>query len=78
MIMPKVYLQQGKKSDRDWIQNCMNHIPLAKQEAVADEYERRYNAPTQRYHGRDAANEYLRDIAREYRQDKYAQQKKDM
>ena len=78
MIMPKVYLQQGKKSDRDWIQNCMNHIPADKREAVADEYERRYNAPTQRYHGRDAANEYLRDIAREYRQDKYVKQKKDM
>ena len=76
MIMPKVYLQQGKKSDRDWIQNCMNHIPLAKQEAVADEYERRYNSKKQRYQGRDAANEYLRDIAREYRQEAYAKQKK--
>ena len=73
MIMPKVYLQQGKKSDRDWVQNCMGHIPANKQEAVADEYERRYNAPTQRYHGRDAANEYLRDISREYRQEAYVQ-----
>ena len=78
MITPRFYFQRGQKSDRAWIENCMSHIPLAKQEAVADEYERRYNAPTQRYQGRDAANEYLRDIAKEYRQDAYVQLKKEM
>ena len=79
MIMPKMYLYRPNKSDRIWIQNQMVHIPVEKQQSVADEYERLFRSdPAHAWNSRKAANNYLLNVSREYRQDKYVQQKKEM
>ena len=79
MIMPKMYLYRPGKSDRVWIQNQMLHIPKEKRQATADEYERLFRSdPLHVWNSRKAANNYLLNVSREYRQDKYVQQKKDM
>ena len=79
MIMPIIWTQRGKKSDRTWIESQMIHIPAGQQQAVADEYVRKLsNGAGSLWERRRQARIYLQAISLECRQDKYAQQKQDM
>ena len=71
MITPRFYFQRGQKSDRDWIESQMQHIPEPRQQEVADEYERLYERQRIRHFGRKLANTYLLNVARECRQNNY-------
>lgn len=64
MIMPRFYYQRGKKSDRDWIEDKLLHIPVAERQEVADEYERKYMSKTPGNRGR--ANTWLFSVAKKH------------
>ena len=71
MITPRFYFQRGQKSDRDWIESQMKHVPESRQQEVSDQYEKLYTNNTNRHAGRKLANTYLLNVARECRQNKY-------
>ena len=64
MITPRFYFQRGQKSDRDWIESKMQHIPDAEQEAIADEYEHLYMSTNGGSRGR--ANKWLFSVAKKH------------
>lgn len=63
--MPTMYHCSGRGSDREWINIRMRAIPKDKQKDVADEYYRIYLSGTRQ--SRRMANEYLQNVASEYR-----------
>ncbi|MBD1583477.1 hypothetical protein [Pseudoalteromonas sp. S16_S37] len=66
VIYPKYYHSRAGDSDANWIYARMRVIPADKQQEVADEYERIYRT-TVRKDARGAANTYLHNIAKQYR-----------
>lgn len=72
MILPKWYFYRGHCSDLDFIKARMSHIPKEKQQGVSDEYERLFcdNQPVAMAVGRKQANEYLHELAKQYRQER--------
>lgn len=72
MILPKWYYYRAGKSDRQFIEARMSHIPADKQQAVADEYERLYGVNGYRNvkEGRKAANTYLHEEAKKHQQER--------
>lgn len=72
MILPKWYFYRGHCNDLDFIKARMSHIPKEKQQSVSDEYERLFcdGQPVAKAAGRKKANEYLHNIAKQYRQER--------
>ena len=64
MIMPRFYYQRGKKSDRDWIEVKMEHIPAAERQEVAHEYELKFMDKV--IGGRGVANKWLLSVAKKH------------
>ena len=60
---PLFYHYRKGASDRRWIEKRMSWVPESKRFEVSREYERLYKSM-----GRKQANEFIHDLAKEYRE----------